>query len=240
MRKEKIFVQDREEIRRLKKENRELKKKLYKLEKETHAEQPQTEDNSDCYRAGNYFAYLLAKARKKDFFAMAEKFAKYFRNSLWVTRIFRWGVLLYQYLQAGAFVILYTAAFILIIPIMLALTALTLILTLLLRSQNAKKLLKESRRDVVFLIPNGKEGFDRDFLREEARAYPDSTVLIVTPFFFKKIGVGSSEEWFVCYRKEENNIYILRNYFFFYFRKRLKKEVHFNIREVHVNGKEKM
>lgn len=232
-------MEDREEIRRLKKENRELKKKLYKLEKEAHTEQPPAEDSSDCYRASNYFAYLLAKARRKNFFASAEKIARYFRNSLWVTRIFRWGLLLYQYLQAGAFVLIYTAAFILIIPIMLALTALTLILTLLLRNRNAKKLLKEARRDAVFLIPNGKESFGRDFLGEEARAYPDSTVLIVTPFFFKKIGIGTSEDWFVCYRKEENNIYILRNYFFFYFRRRLKKEGRFAFREVHLGGKKK-
>lgn len=232
-------MEDRKEIRRLKKENRELKRKLYKLEKETHSEQPADEDNSDCYRANNYFAYLLAKARKKDYFAAVEKFARYFRNSLWVTRIFRWGMLLYQYLQAGAFVLLYTAAFILIIPIMLALTALTLVLTLLLRSRNAKKLLKESRRDVVFLIPNSKESFDPDALGKEARAHPDSTVLLITPFFFKKRGIGTSEDWFVCYRKEDNNIYILRNYFFFYFRKRLQKEGRFEMHEIHLGGKKK-
>ncbi len=227
-------MEEREEIRRLKKENRELKKKLYKLEKETHTEMPVAEDNSDCYRASNYFSYLLARTRKKDFFATIEKFAKYFRNSLWVTRIFRWGVLLYQYLQAGAFVLLYTAAFILIIPIMLALTLLTLILTLLLRSQNANRLLKSSRRHVVFLIPKSKEKFDKDILRAKASAYPDSTVLIITPFFFRKTGIGTCEDWFVCYRKEYDNIYLLRNYFFFYYRKRLQKEVRYDICEVYI------
>lgn len=226
-------MDDREEIRRLKKENRELKKKLYKLEKETHAEQPHTEDNSDCYRAGNYFAFLLARARKKDSFSTAEKIARYFRNSLWVTRIFHWGVLLYQYLQAGAFVLLYTAIFIMVIPIMLALTALTLILTLLLRSRNAIKLLRESRQDVVFLIPGSKENFDRELLFREAKSYPDSTILIVTPFFFRKEGIGDNNDWFVCYRKEGDNVYILRSYFFFYFRRRLQKSGMYQIREVH-------
>lgn len=225
-----------EELHRLRKENRELKKKLYKLEKASQTDAELTQSNTDCYKAHNYFAFLLSRLRAKDFYAPVQKAAKYFRNSLWITRIFRWGVLLYQYLQAGAFVLLYTAAFILIIPILLAVSALTLVLTLLLRSRNAVLLLRELRQDVVFLIVDQKEGFDGMALAEEAARYPDSTVLIVSPFFLGKRGVGETEKMFVCYRKEAENIYILRNYFFFYFRRRLQKNALYHIREIHVES----
>ena len=94
----------KEELHRLRKENRELKKKLYKLEMATYADSEQPKSHADCYKARTYFSFLLSRLRAKDFY---EKAARYFRNSLWITRIFRWGVLLYQYLQAGAFVLLY-------------------------------------------------------------------------------------------------------------------------------------
>ena len=228
-----------EELHRLKKENRELKKKLYKLEKAAGAKVPEPETDHSCFAANNYFAFLLACLRKKDFYTSAQKVTKYLRSSLWVTRIFRLGVLLYQYLQAGAFVLLYTAIFILIIPILLAGALVTLILTLLLRSRNAAKLQKALRRDAVFLIPGSKEGFDRAFLAKEAESYPDSTVLIVTPFFLKQQGIGENSNWFVCFRKESEDVYILRTYFFFYFRRHLKKDGQHTIREVHMNGKMK-
>lgn len=228
---------DRDEIKRLKKENHDLKKKLYRLEMESHTDEEEHDGIKDCFNATNYFSYLLAKMRQRNGFST---FEKYFKNSLWITRIFRWGVLLYQYLQAGAFVLIYTAAFILIIPVILATSALTLILTLILRSHNAALLLKTARRDIVFIIPNGKESFNRLFLRQTAEEHPDATVLIVSPFFLKRHGVGESSKMYVCFRKECDNVFILRNYFFFYFRKRLKKEQRFNIKEVHTFGRKKI
>ena len=225
-------MSDRDELKRLKKENHDLKKKLYRLEMATMPEESENSESA-CYSAGNYFSFILAKARQKSFFS---RFEKYFRNSMWVTRIFRWGLLLYQYLQAGAFVILYTAAFILIIPIILAFSLLTLIITLLLRDSNTRLLLKEAMNDIVFIIPTNKEGFDRIFLRATAEEYPESTVLIVSPFFFKSSGIGEKEKMYVCFRKESDNVYILRNYFFFYFRRKLKKLQQYNITEIHTNG----
>lgn len=225
-----------EELHRLRKENRELKKKLHKLEKAAAIEQPSAATENSCYTASNYFSFLLSRLRKKEFYAPVQKATRYLRNSLWVTRIFRLGVLLYQYLQAGAFVLVYTAVFILIIPILLAVAIVTLILALLLRSRNAAKLLHEAKQDAVFLIPNGKDGFDGAFLEKEVSRYPDSTVLIVTPFFLKRQGIGEKNNWFVCFRKEKDDVYILRNYFFFYFRRRLKADGRYTIREVHTFG----
>lgn len=229
-------MQQKEELHRLRKENRELKKKLYKLEKASQTDFEPPKSNTDCYKAHNYFAFLLSRLRAKDFYAPVQKAARYFRNSLWITRIFRWGVLLYQYLQAGAFVLLYTAAFILIIPILLAFSLLTLVLALLLRNRNAVHLLHEARQDVVFLVVDQKESFDAMALAEESARHPDSTVLIVSPFFFSKRGIGETEKPFVCYRKEAENIYILRNYFFFYFRRRLQKNGLYQIREIHIES----
>lgn len=220
----------KEELHRLRKENRALKKKLYKLEKANFADTEAPKNHADCYKAQNYFSFLFSRLRAKDFY---DKAAKYFRNSLWITRIFRWGVLLYQYLQAGAFVLLYTAAFILIIPILLAVSALTLVLTLLLRNRNAVRLLREAKEEVVFLIVDQKDDFDGMALAAEAARHPEKSVLIVSPFFLSRRGVGEETRMFVCYRKESENVYILRNYFFFYFRRRLLKKGIYKIEEIH-------
>lgn len=229
-------MSNRDEIKRLKKENHDLKKKLYKLEMENISEE-NTDSETKCYTSGNYFSFLLSKARQKSLFA---RFEKYFKNSLWFTSIFRWGLLLYQYLQAGAFMLLYTAFFILIIPIILVFSAITLIVTLILRSDNTRRLLKETKKDIVFLIPTSKEGFDRMFLRQLALEHPDATVLIVSPFFFNRRGVGEKNKMYICYRKEGENVFILRNYFFFYFRRRLRKLQSHNLSEIHTNGKKKV
>ena len=223
-----------DELHRLRKENRALKKKLYKLEKANFADIDPHNVNTDCYKAKNYFSFLFSRLRTKNFYEPVQKAAKYFRNSLWITRIFRLGVLLYQYLQAGAFVLLYTAAFILIIPILLSVSVLTLILTLLLRAHNAARLLRVTKQDVVFLIIDRKEDFDGMPIAMEAEQHPDATVLIVSPFFLSRRGIGENDHVFVCYRKEAENIFILRNYFFFYFRRRLLKTGVHPIREIHV------
>ncbi len=223
-------MRDNDELKRLKKENRELKKRLSTLEKENRT-LPSPEGTGGSYNASNYFSYLLARMREKNFYTSLRK---YLKPSLWVTRIFRWGLILYKYIQAGAFVILYTAAFILIIPILLVTTAVTLIAALILRSRNAIGLLEKLKKDVVFIIPDGKDGFDREYLREKCHTFPDSTVLLVSPFFLGKTGICESEKMFVCYREECDNVFILRNYFFFYFRKRLQKTYCHNVTEIRV------
>lgn len=230
-------MSERDEINRLKKENHELKKKLYRLEMELSAdkEAAESENNNDCFKANNYFSFLLAKVKRKNFYSSFEKFSKYFRNSMLVTRIFRYGLLLYQYLQAGAFFIIYAAAFILFIPITLATSLVTLIVTLILRDRNRRTLLKQLKKDVVFVIPSSKEAFDRIEIEQEIEKHEGCTVLLVTPFFFKKTGIGENKKMFVCYRRERDDIYIMRRYFFFYFRKRMRKEQTFNTKEIYLS-----
>lgn len=131
-------MHDHKKIEELQRENRALRRKIRMLEQQVSAVPEKPAETTGQYRAKNYFSYLLGCLREKSFFATAERAFKYFRNSLWVTRILKYGAIIYQYLQAGAFVLLYTAFFILIIPIFLAVTAVTLAIALILRKQNAR------------------------------------------------------------------------------------------------------
>lgn len=232
-------MSERDEINRLKKENHELKKKLYRLEKEMHADDAPkvAENDEDCFKANNYFSFLLSKVKRKNFYSWFEKFSKYFRNSLWVTRIFRYGLLIYQYLQAGAFFIIYAAVFVLLIPITLATSLVTLIVTLALRDRNRRTLIKQIDKNVVFLIPSSKDAFDRIEIEQALAKHEGETVLLVTPFFFNKTGIGDDKRMFVCYRRERENVYIMRRYFFFYFRKRIRREQTYNIEEIYLSEK---
>ena len=229
---------DNEELRRLRKENRELKKRLHNLEKEARDSLPSPEGNGSCYNANNYFAYLMARIREKNFYSSIRK---YLKPSLWVTRIFRWLLIIYKYIQTGAFVILYTAAVILIIPILLVTTAITLIATLILRKRGADSLLKKLKKDVVFIIPDGKDGFDRENIIKRCGEHSGKSVLVISPFFLEKTGIGEGKEkMYICYRKENDDIFILRNYFFFYFRKRLQKTYRHSITEIRVYGEKEV
>ena len=85
-------MKNRDEIKRLKKENHELKKKLYKLETKVHADEEKNHENADCLTSNNYFSFLLSKVKKKNFYSSFEKATKYFRNSLWITTVLRVGL----------------------------------------------------------------------------------------------------------------------------------------------------
>ena len=116
-----------DELKKLRRENRALRRRIRDLEQHGAPAAPAEHKNDTAaFDTNNYFSYLLARLRQKSLFARAEKITRYFRSSIWVTRLFRCGMLIYQYLQAGAFVLLYTALFILIIPIMLSLALATL------------------------------------------------------------------------------------------------------------------
>lgn len=175
-------MSNRKKIEELRRENRALRRKIRVLEKKANSAALEPAETMGQYRAQNYFSYLVSCLREKSFYASTERIFRYFRNSLWVTRIVKYGAIIYHYLQAGAFVLLYTAIFILIIPILLAVTAVTLTVALILRKRNADKILTEAGTQIDIYIPKNKEIFDSN-----DRFIPQSeekrTILVVSPFF---------------------------------------------------------
>lgn len=228
-------VKRESELKKLRRENRALRRRIRALEKQSAPPETAAQtDEAAAFAAGNYFSYLLCRLRQKSLFARAEKITRYFRSSMFFTRLFRYGMLIYQYLQAGAFVLVYTALFILIIPIALSLSLLTLVVTLILRKKNADKLIAAcaARGDKVrFILVPAKEDFDPAALAAAAESAADASVLIVSPFFFRRRGIGDAEDMFVCYRDEGKNAVILRKYFFFYLRRRMRHAEYFDITE---------
>jgi len=223
-------VHDHKKIEELQRENRALRRKIRMLEQQVSAVPEKPAETTGQYRAKNYFSYLLGCLREKSFFATAERAFKYFRNSLWVTRILKYGAIIYQYLQAGAFVLLYTAFFILIIPIFLAVTAVTLAIALILRKQNADRILSAAAPQIDIRIPKDKDTFEKDD-RFAPQSDKNVTVLVVSPFFLRKNGHGARQNMYICARKEADGVYLVRKYFFFYLRRRLQKSGKFQIQE---------
>ncbi len=223
-------MSNRKKIEELRRENRALRRKIRVLEKKANSAALEPAETMGQYRAQNYFSYLVSCLREKSFYTSTERIFRYFRNSLWVTRIVKYGAIIYHYLQAGAFVLLYTAIFILIIPILLAVTAVTLTVALILRKRNADKILTEAGTQIDIYIPKNKEIFDSN-----DRFIPQSeekrTILVVSPFFLRRNGRGERRQMYVCARKEAENFYLVRKYFFFYLRRRLKKSGKFQIHE---------
>lgn len=228
-------MKEKNELKRLRRENRALRKRIRAMEQQNTPSAGHTHaDSATAFDAENYFSYLLSRLRQKSLFARAERISHYFRSSIFVTRLFRYGMLIYRYLQAGAFVLVYTALFILVIPILLSIALVTLAITLVLRKKNADRLIAACiahGTQVRFLLPLGKDNFDADVLRTEAAKTPSANVLIVSPFFFRRRGIGTREDMYVCYRNEGKNRMILRKYFFFYLRRRMRRAECFNMTE---------
>ena len=118
-----------------------------------------------------------------------------------------------------------------LIPIALSVSLLTLIVTLILRRRNANRLLAECGERVRFILIPSKDDFSPARLRAEAAKTPDETVLVVSPYFFRRIELSDAEDMYVCYRNEYENVCIIRRYFFFYLRRRMRRAEYFTVTE---------
>ena len=142
----------------------------------------------------------------------------YFRRFRTIAFILRILTVIATVLQTGALVVLATAVFLVILPLLGALM-LGILLTALLESRRTNRRLRaqtdEKRVCVLFMSTEKNE-----FLKSNAQSLcaHGFFVVVVSPYWISPKGIAG-KHFFCTAREEYPNIFLIRRYYFFSFRK---------------------
>ena len=147
-------------------------------------------------------------------------YVRKFRMISFLLRLTGWILTI---LQTGALVLLTTAIFFVILPLLTAVLA-GLMLTALLDTRHSLRAIRPRLSGKQVYVFFGETGAFRE---AEARALANeenTAVLIVSPHWVISRGIGK-RRFYVNVRQEGNQLFLIRRYFYFTLRKRvLKKE----------------
>lgn len=181
-----------------------------------------------------YSRYLIRLLKSTSYWSIYSRFLTYFRRYRFLSTAFRILTLIITWIETGAVFFFSISALVIILPVSLMLSMLTLMLALL-RGRSANgKFASVTRGKKVYVLFGSRGQMKKDssgFLRENAKALAsdDGTIcLVVSPFFFSEKGLGGKGAY-VTGRCEGNNVYLLRkNYFFLLRRAVLSKKNIYN------------
>lgn len=235
-----------DELSRLRAENESLYRRIDELEARLEELQPRSlrskeEDNvskewhkairtESLMHSKYYSKFLLREVKSTSFWAIYSRFLSYFRKYRVLSGTFRILTLIITWAETGAVFFVSVSALIIILPIMLVLSALTLMLALL-RGRTANRKIAETVKDkTVYVLFGSKKQIKEKkagFLYKNAStlASDGNICLIVSPHFFRRRGLCSKSAY-VTWRCEEDGIYMLRKNYFFLLRRTVlgKKE----------------
>lgn len=160
----------------------------------------------------------LLQARPYRLWQSILAYIRRFRMISFLLRLIGWILTI---LQTGALVLLTTAVFFVILPVLAAFVAGVLLTALLDTRRSLRRMQKQlsDRRVYVFF---GTEGpFGEGNVRELSER-PDSAVLVVSPFWVSPKGLGKAG-FYVNVRQESDHLYLIRRYFYFSLRKKVLK-----------------
>ncbi len=211
------------ELIRLRRENRELRRRLAgNGEMNTVSDGGQSCEqffytssyiNADY---SNYFSYLVSRIKRSRPGRLVKSISGYSRKYFIFTRILRYSLYVWRVIDASAAVVISVLLFAIFLPIVLIAAFFVLAVSLFgSRAQN-RRILRELDGTVTILFAQGDQlchdSFFAGVAREAARA---GTVFVVSPLFFGTRGL-TKKRFYICARKEENGIWILRRHYFYY------------------------
>ena len=147
-------------------------------------------------------------------------YVRKFRTVAFILRII--GILV-TVLETGALVILTTAIFLVLLPILAALM-LGILITAQIDSRRANQTVKktlEDKRVYLFFLPRGNASFLCAWAKELAKA--GNAAVLISPYWISPRGLRGKEFYFTI-RTEEQNLYLIRRYYFFSLRKSVLRE----------------
>ena len=148
----------------------------------------------------------------------------YLRRLRAVTVTLRILTVLLAILETGALVLVSTAIFLVILPLLIAMMT-GIFITAAIESVKSNRILKNGLREkrvcVLFMPRDVNPFFSR---HARTLATEGFTVLVVSPYWIsaKSLTKTSEKAGFYCtFRKEEQNLYLIRRYYLFSLRKRV-------------------
>lgn len=174
-----------------------------------------------------FLGYLLARIKQAPLYSQWQELLTSFRRIRLLARLLKLLGFFFSVVETGTLVILSTALFLVILPVLILLMA-GILLTAWIQSHHSNKIISRSlKKDTVVItfpeIPIG--GFQLQNLRDlAARGY---TVLLISSRWISPAGIHPSP-FYLTFRCEEDNLYLIRPYYFFSLRKRVlrsKKQI---------------
>ena len=172
----------------------------------------------------HFAAYLYHLFTHAPLYLHWKRLLSYVRKFRMITFTLRVITIILTILETGALVILTTAVFLVLLPIVAALM-LGILVTARIDSRRANQAMRkalEGKRVYLFFLPRGEASFLCAWARELARE--GNAVVLISPYWISPAGISGRKFYFTV-RKEETDLYLIRRYYFFSFRKQvLKKE----------------
>lgn len=173
----------------------------------------------------NYFKYLVSLVKSTSFWGVLQKGISHFRKFRLLSAIFRIATRIAVWAESGVAIVAWLSFSVFMLPVIGVLSFVSLFIALF-RSRSANHsftdILRDKRVYVLFAARGQlKKGDGKGtFFYENARelASDGSVVLVVSPYFFGRFGVGGSG-FYVTAREECENVYMVRKNYFFMLRR---------------------
>ncbi len=167
----------------------------------------------------NAFSYVYTLLRTTTAWRRWNVLLTYLRRFRLLARLWEVAVLTLTVLETGALVVLTTALFLVLLPV-LVIGGMSFLLSAWMESQKKNRALDrrtKGRRIYVLFMSDG----ENPFLAENAKslaADKDQVVVVVSPFWFSPKGLGDGA-FFSTVREEWDGVYLVRKYYFFSLKK---------------------
>ncbi len=172
----------------------------------------------------HFFTYVYHCIVDAPLYERWKAFLAYLRRFRAIAVFLRIVTLFFAVLETGTLVILGTALFLVILPL-IGVLMLSVLLTALLESrrsnQKMRRVLAKKRVHVLFL-PEGQA----EFLRGHASSLAASgdAVILISPYWISSRGLCKRTFYFTM-REEAPNLYLIRRYYFFSIKKRVLSDL---------------
>lgn len=221
-----------DEIRELQKENKMLKAELAKAEKklrrlmrdDTYEMTAYVSGKAARYEESNhYLGFLIRSLEASNIYNKVKTVLKFFSKFKVITYAIRIILIVVTFIETSAHVILLSTATLITLPVTTALGIITFILAWL-GSNSANKKLADLpyKKNVYVFFPESTKQFKGDtFFKgwvKEIASDKKNIVFIVSPVFWKSSGYVKGK-YYLHYRQDADNIYMIRKYYFFSFRR---------------------
>lgn len=195
-------------------------------EKEKRAQEVQAYvlKQRDMTQHTTLYAYLRSCVRGATLYTQWQRLLAYVRRLRLVALLLRVTTMILTVIETGALVLLSTAIFLIVLPILIALM-LGVLLTALLESRRTNRLLaKESEGKRVYLLFLPREESLFFLANAQSLSQKENTlVLVVSPYWLSAKGLR--EGHFYCTAREEApRLYLIRRYYFFSLQKKVLRE----------------
>ena len=175
--------------------------------------------NEKSFKNRSYLFYRSSLLQRSHGYHLWHQYLTVFRKIKLISLLFRLYSYLLVLLQLGTAFFVVILGFLLLLPFLLLGASIVIFSSLLLYRRENKHMVSilKNQNTLVFFPTHRDELAEGSFFRahiEELSARHDTSILIVSPYFWSGKGIAGTRFYFLL-RKEKENVYIARKHYFF-------------------------